>query len=52
MPAPGGSGETVAASKGAGLGAGGYLVIPGKVPHWAIVREELVISDFQTCGEH
>jgi quercetin dioxygenase-like cupin family protein len=53
-----GSGETVDAAKGTELGAGSYLVIPGKAPHWAVVKEELVISvtldkpaDFHLCGE-
>ncbi len=54
-----GSGETADAAKGAELGVGSYIVIPGKNPHWAIVRDELVISvtldkpaDFHDCSAH
>ena len=39
-----GTGETVDASKGTEVGVGSYAVIPGKLPHWAIAKEELVIS--------
>lgn len=53
-----GSGETVDAAAGTELGAGSYLVIPGKNPHWAVVKEELVFTvtfdkpaDFHACGE-
>lgn len=53
-----GSGETVDATKGSELGSGSYIVIPGKNPHWAIVKDELVITialdkaaDFHLCGE-
>jgi quercetin dioxygenase-like cupin family protein len=52
-----GTGETVDAAKGAEVGVGSYAVIPGKLPHWAIAKEELVISvaldkaaDFTACG--
>jgi quercetin dioxygenase-like cupin family protein len=52
-----GTGETVDAGKGAEVGVGSYAVIPGKIPHWAIAKEELVISvamdkaaDFTACG--
>ena len=52
-----GAGETVDASKGTEAGAGSYLVIPGKSPHWAIVKEDLVFTvtmsqaaDFHLCG--
>ena len=53
-----GSGEAVDAAKGTELGAGSYSVIPGKAPHWAIAKEELVITvafekpvDFHLCSE-
>lgn len=53
-----GSGETVDAAKGTALGAGSYIQIPSKNPHWMIVDEDLVISatldklaDFHACGE-
>jgi quercetin dioxygenase-like cupin family protein len=53
-----GTGETVDAAKGSELGAGSYMIIPGKNPHWAIAKEEFVISvavdkaaDFHLCGE-
>ncbi len=54
-----GSGETADASQGTELGTGSYIVIPGKNPHWAIVRDELVINvaldkpaDFHECAAH
>lgn len=53
-----GSGETVNAAKGTEVGPGSFAVIPGKNPHWAIAKEELVISvaldkaaDFTACDE-
>ena len=53
-----GSGETVDAAKGTEVGPGGYMIIPGKNPHWAIAKEELVFTvtlekavDFHLCGE-
>lgn len=53
-----GSGETVDAAKGTEVGSGSFAVIPGKNPHWAIAKEEFVISvaldkaaDFTACGE-
>ena len=53
-----GGGETVDAAKATEVGPGSYAVIPGKNPHWAIAKEELVISvtldkavDFHLCGE-
>ncbi|NOT32192.1 MAG: cupin domain-containing protein [Planctomycetes bacterium] len=53
-----GSGETVDATKGTEIGAGSFAVIPGKNRHWAIAKEEFVISvaldkaaDFTPCGE-
>lgn len=53
-----GSGETVDLAKGTELGAGSYLFIPGKAPHWAVAKEDLVITvtlnlaaDFHLCGE-
>lgn len=54
-----GGGEQVEPAKGAPLGQGGYIAIPGGSPHWAIVREELVMTvafsraaDFHLCGSH
>lgn len=53
-----GAGEVVDAAKGTEVGPGSYAVIPGKNPHWAIVKEDLVITvtmnlpaDFHACGE-
>jgi quercetin dioxygenase-like cupin family protein len=53
-----GSGETADAAKGTELSSGSYIVIPSKSPHWAIIKEELVISvamdqpsDFHLCSE-
>jgi quercetin dioxygenase-like cupin family protein len=53
-----GSGEKVDAAHGTELGAGSYVIIPGKNPHWAIAKEDLVITvtldkaaDFHLCGE-
>lgn len=53
-----GSGCTVDEAKGTELSSGSYIVIPGKLPHWVVVKEELVISvsmdkpiDFELCGE-
>jgi quercetin dioxygenase-like cupin family protein len=54
-----GTGELVDASKGTALTAGGCVIIPSKSPHWAIVKEELVITvalekpaDFHPRGTH
>lgn len=53
-----GSGETVDLSKGAELGAGSFILVPGKSPHWAFAKEEFIITvnfsgavDFHLCGE-
>jgi quercetin dioxygenase-like cupin family protein len=53
-----GAGETVDLSKGAELGAGGFIVVPGKSPHWAFAKEEFILTvtfsqavDFHLCGE-
>ncbi len=53
-----GSGETVDLSKGAELGAGSFILVPGKSPHWAYAKEEFIITvnfsgavDFHLCGE-
>ena len=53
-----GTGETVDEAQGTEVRAGSYAVIPGSNPHWAIAKEELVISvaldkpaDFNACGE-
>lgn len=53
-----GSGETVDAAKGTELGSGSYILVPSKNPHWAIAKEEFVITvafdkpvDFVLCGE-
>jgi quercetin dioxygenase-like cupin family protein len=52
-----GGGEIVDVAKGTEVGTGSFAVIPGKNPHWAIAKEELVISvaldkaaDFTACG--
>ena len=53
-----GSGETIDLSKGAELGAGSFILVPGKSPHWAFAKEEFIITvnfsgavDFHLCGE-
>ena len=53
-----GPGETVDAAKGTELTSGSYITIPGKAPHWANVKDELIISvaldkpsDFHLCSE-
>ena len=53
-----GSGETVDLSKGAELGAGSFIQVPAKSPHWAFAKEEFVITvnfsqavDFHLCEE-
>ena len=53
-----GGGETIDVSKGTELGAGSYVVIPGKNPHWLVVKEDLIVTvnlnlpaDIQLCGE-
>jgi len=52
-----GTGETVDAAKATELMPGSYITIPGKNPHWAIAKEEFVISvamdkasDFMLCA--
>lgn len=52
-----GSGEQVDPGKGTLLRSGAFLTIPGKAPHWAIVKETLVFTvtltqaaDFHLCG--
>lgn len=52
-----GGGESVEAAKGAPLAQGGFITIPAGCPHWAIAREDLVISvtltrpaDFHLCA--
>jgi quercetin dioxygenase-like cupin family protein len=52
-----GGGETVDAKQGTLLAQGAFITIPGKAPHWAIVKEELVFTvtldkaaDFHLCG--
>ena len=52
-----GGGETVDAAQGMALGHGSFIAIPGGAPHWALAKEELVISvvmdrpaDFHLCG--
>ena len=52
-----GGGETVEAAKGAVLGHGSFIVLPSGAPHWALAKEELVISvamdraaDFHPCS--
>jgi quercetin dioxygenase-like cupin family protein len=51
-----GSGTKADASKGVELGAGSYIQVPGKAPHWAIAKEDFVITvnfsgavDFHLC---
>src|SRR5690242_5669155 len=53
-----GSGVKVDASKGTELGAGSFIQVPAKSPHWAIAKEEFVITvnfsqavDFHLCEE-
>ena len=53
-----GGGETVDLSKGVEVGPGAYAVIPGKAPHWGVVKEDLVFTvtlnlpaDFHLCGQ-
>jgi quercetin dioxygenase-like cupin family protein len=53
-----GSGEKVDVSKGTELGAGSYIQVPAKSPHWAVAKEEFIISvnfsqavDFHLCEE-
>lgn len=53
-----GMGETADVAKGTELGSGAFILMPGKVPHWAQATEEFVISvtldkaaDFHLCGE-
>ena len=52
-----GEGESIDVTKGTSAGAGSYLVIPGKRPHWAVVKEELIFTvtmnqaaDFHLCA--
>jgi quercetin dioxygenase-like cupin family protein len=53
-----GTGETVDAAKGTEVGVGSYMNIPAKSPHWAIAKEDLIVTvatdkatDFHLCGE-
>ena len=53
-----GSGEKVDISKGSELGAGSFIVVPAKSPHWAVAKEEFIITvnfsqavDFHLCEE-
>ena len=53
-----GSGVKADPSKGAELSAGSFILVPGKSPHWAIAKEEFIITvnfsgavDFHLCGE-
>lgn len=52
-----GTGEAVDVAKGVEVGPGGYLFLPGKSPHWAVVKEDIVFTvtlnlaaDFHPCG--
>ncbi len=52
-----GTGETVDATKATEIGPGSYIIVPSKNPHWAIAKEEFVISvamdkaaDFTPCA--
>ena len=52
-----GTGETVDATKATEIVSGSFAVIPGKNPHWAIAKEDFVISvamdkaaDFTPCA--
>ena len=53
-----GSGEKIDLSKGSELGAGSFILVPGKSPHWAVAKEEFIITvnfsqavDFILCEE-
>ena len=53
-----GSGTKADLSKGVELGAGSYIQVPSKSPHWAFAKEEFVITvnfsqavDFHLCEE-
>ena len=53
-----GSGEKVDVSKGSELGAGSFILVPAKSPHWAVAKEEFIITvnfsqavDFFPCAE-
>jgi quercetin dioxygenase-like cupin family protein len=53
-----GSGEKVDVSKGSELGAGSFILVPAKSPHWAVAKEEFIITvnfsqavDFHLCEE-
>ncbi len=53
-----GSGEKVDVSKGSELGAGSFILVPAKSPHWAVAKEEFIITvnfsqavDFIPCVE-
>ena len=39
-----GSGETPDEARGTLVGSGGYLVLPCKQPHWALVKEDLTFT--------
>lgn len=53
-----GFGESADAAKGTELVSGSYLIIPGKKAHWAIAKEDFVITvtldkpaDFHPCAD-
>ena len=53
-----GSGTKADPSKGAELGAGSFILVPAKSPHWAVAKEEFIITvnfnqavDFHLCEE-
>jgi quercetin dioxygenase-like cupin family protein len=53
-----GSGVKAEASKGTELGAGSFILVPAKSPHWAIAKEEFIITvnfsqavDFHLCEQ-
>ena len=53
-----GGGELVDLKKGTELASGSYISIPGKSPHWAVVKDELIMTvslnlpaDFHLCGD-
>ena len=53
-----GSGTKADPSKGTELGAGSFIQVPAKSPHWAVAKEEFIITvnfsqavDFHLCEE-
>ncbi|HEX7898019.1 MAG TPA: cupin domain-containing protein [Planctomycetota bacterium] len=53
-----GAGEKVDLSKGVELGAGSFIQVPSKSPHWAFAKEDFIITvnfsqavDFHLCEE-